>query len=248
MGPSTKGRGGVESVEQQPHRRGDPPDRWVHLRAQLGGWRDGTELQEVVPLVVGEPEWALGDRGEHRVGSGSCRGPARAARGSRCSPRRGRRPPPGAGLGCGADRSPAARLAGRQALAAGTEELSEGVRLGHAHQHAGTGADEPGLRVPGSARSASSWRLGARSGTTPTSTSTTTLAGRRPLGALDVAHSSVSFAVRHLGVSKVRGRFTDFTADVVVGDDLASTSVAAVVHWPRSTRRKRRPRRPPPGR
>ncbi|MDQ2648507.1 MAG: YceI family protein [Actinomycetota bacterium] len=47
--------------------------------------------------------------------------------------------------------------------------------------------------------------------------------------ALDAAHSSVSFAVRHLGVSKVRGRFTDFDATVAVGDDLDSSSVEAVV-------------------
>lgn len=46
---------------------------------------------------------------------------------------------------------------------------------------------------------------------------------------LDANHSSVSFTVRHLGVSKVRGSFRSFTADVVVGDDLAGTSVAAVI-------------------
>ena len=46
---------------------------------------------------------------------------------------------------------------------------------------------------------------------------------------LDPAHSSVGFTIRHLGVSKVRGRFTAFEADVVVGDDLSSTSVTATV-------------------
>jgi polyisoprenoid-binding protein YceI len=46
---------------------------------------------------------------------------------------------------------------------------------------------------------------------------------------LDTAHSSVNFAVRHLGVSKVRGRFTDFEASVAIGDDLASSAVEAVV-------------------
>lgn len=46
---------------------------------------------------------------------------------------------------------------------------------------------------------------------------------------VDPNHSSVSFSVRHLGVSKVRGTFRDFTADVLVGEDLASTSVTAVV-------------------
>jgi polyisoprenoid-binding protein YceI len=46
---------------------------------------------------------------------------------------------------------------------------------------------------------------------------------------LDPAHSSVGFAVRHLGVAKVRGRFTDFETDVVVGETLADSSVIAVV-------------------
>ncbi len=46
---------------------------------------------------------------------------------------------------------------------------------------------------------------------------------------LDPAHSAVEFAVRHLGISSVRGRFKDATATVVVGDDLASTSLSAEV-------------------
>lgn len=44
---------------------------------------------------------------------------------------------------------------------------------------------------------------------------------------LDPYHSAVGFAIRHLGVSKVRGRFTDFTVDVQVGEDPAATSVSA---------------------
>jgi polyisoprenoid-binding protein YceI len=47
--------------------------------------------------------------------------------------------------------------------------------------------------------------------------------------ALDPSHSSVGFAVRHLGVAKVRGRFTDFETEVVVGETLADTSVLATV-------------------
>jgi polyisoprenoid-binding protein YceI len=47
--------------------------------------------------------------------------------------------------------------------------------------------------------------------------------------ALDTNHSSVGFAIRHLGVSKVRGRFRDFDVDVVVGETLAETSVAATI-------------------
>jgi polyisoprenoid-binding protein YceI len=46
---------------------------------------------------------------------------------------------------------------------------------------------------------------------------------------VDPAHSSVGFSVRHLGVSKVRGRFTRFEADVVVGETLDSTSVTATI-------------------
>lgn len=48
--------------------------------------------------------------------------------------------------------------------------------------------------------------------------------------ALDPAHSSVGFTIRHLGVAKVRGHFRHFSVDVVVGDDLASTTVDAVIH------------------
>lgn len=47
--------------------------------------------------------------------------------------------------------------------------------------------------------------------------------------ALDAAHSAVNFTIRHLGVSKVRGRFADFTVDVVVGETLDATSVEALI-------------------
>ena len=47
--------------------------------------------------------------------------------------------------------------------------------------------------------------------------------------AVDYGHTSVGFTVRHLGVSKVRGRFNRFLANVVVGDDLASSSVDASI-------------------
>jgi polyisoprenoid-binding protein YceI len=62
-----------------------------------------------------------------------------------------------------------------------------------------------------------------------TTTTPTTLPLLAGAWELDPAHSSVSFAIRHLGVSKVRGRFTGFTTDVVVGADLEGTSVTAVV-------------------
>jgi len=47
--------------------------------------------------------------------------------------------------------------------------------------------------------------------------------------ALDTNHSSVGFTIRHLGVSKVRGRFQRFDVDVVVGATLADTSVIATI-------------------
>lgn len=47
--------------------------------------------------------------------------------------------------------------------------------------------------------------------------------------AVDTNHSSIGFAIRHLGVSKVRGRFTRFDADVVIGDSLDTTSVTATI-------------------
>lgn len=46
---------------------------------------------------------------------------------------------------------------------------------------------------------------------------------------LDPAHSVVSFRVRHLGISTVRGRFGEVEATLTVGDDLALTSLSATV-------------------
>jgi polyisoprenoid-binding protein YceI len=45
----------------------------------------------------------------------------------------------------------------------------------------------------------------------------------------DIAHSSVEFVVRHLGLSKVRGRFGSFSASLNVGPDLATTGITATV-------------------
>jgi polyisoprenoid-binding protein YceI len=63
-------------------------------------------------------------------------------------------------------------------------------------------------------------------GTHTSSASLPLVAGRWPV---DLAHSSVSFSIRHLGVSKVRGRFNTFDADVVIGETLADTSVHATI-------------------
>lgn len=48
---------------------------------------------------------------------------------------------------------------------------------------------------------------------------------------LDPHHSAVGFSVRHLGVSKVRGRFAEFTAGLDVGetaDDIAISSTIQI--------------------
>ena len=44
---------------------------------------------------------------------------------------------------------------------------------------------------------------------------------------LDAHHSDVSFTVRHLGISKVRGHFNSFDASLAVGDSLETSSLNA---------------------
>ena len=63
--------------------------------------------------------------------------------------------------------------------------------------------------------------------TLSTDTTTNTLA----VGswALDTAHSSVGFTVRHLGIAKVRGGFTRFDTTFVV-DGTGAADVGAVIH------------------
>jgi polyisoprenoid-binding protein YceI len=46
---------------------------------------------------------------------------------------------------------------------------------------------------------------------------------------LDPAHSSVGFTIRHLGVSKVRGRFARFDTELVVGQTLADSWLTASI-------------------
>jgi polyisoprenoid-binding protein YceI len=60
-------------------------------------------------------------------------------------------------------------------------------------------------------------------------TSTTTLPLVPGRWAVDHNHSSINFSIRHLGVSKVRGRFTRFDAEVIVGETLEATSVHATI-------------------
>jgi polyisoprenoid-binding protein YceI len=42
---------------------------------------------------------------------------------------------------------------------------------------------------------------------------------------IDPSHSEVSFKVRHLGISKTRGRFGAFSGDIVVADELEQSRV-----------------------
>ena len=46
---------------------------------------------------------------------------------------------------------------------------------------------------------------------------------------IDPAHSEVGFTVRHLGLSKVRGRFNAFSGTVTIADDQTASSVAASI-------------------
>jgi len=46
---------------------------------------------------------------------------------------------------------------------------------------------------------------------------------------LDAAHSSVTFQIRHLGVTNVRGRFDTFSASLTVGDSLDAVAVEATI-------------------
>jgi polyisoprenoid-binding protein YceI len=46
--------------------------------------------------------------------------------------------------------------------------------------------------------------------------------------AIDAAHSTIGFSVRHLMVSKVRGRFTDFSGNLVIGEDGTASATAEI--------------------
>jgi polyisoprenoid-binding protein YceI len=46
---------------------------------------------------------------------------------------------------------------------------------------------------------------------------------------IDALHSEVGFSVRHMMVSKVRGKFTKFAGEVVTADDLLGSSVTAEI-------------------
>jgi polyisoprenoid-binding protein YceI len=47
--------------------------------------------------------------------------------------------------------------------------------------------------------------------------------------ALDTAHSAANFAIRHLGIALVRGRFVEFGAELVVGTGAEDFAVSASI-------------------
>ena len=46
---------------------------------------------------------------------------------------------------------------------------------------------------------------------------------------VDPAHSTIGFAVKHMGIANVRGQFTEFEGTLEVGEDLASSSSRGTV-------------------
>ncbi len=46
---------------------------------------------------------------------------------------------------------------------------------------------------------------------------------------IDPVHSDVSFTVRHMMVSKVRGRFGAFSGEITTGEDITSSTVSATI-------------------
>lgn len=67
--------------------------------------------------------------------------------------------------------------------------------------------------------------------TSSTTTTTTSLpAGVTPgTWQIETSHSSASFSVRHAGISKVRGTIAITDGRIVIGEDLASSSVEATL-------------------
>src|SRR5256884_717681 len=65
---------------------------------------------------------------------------------------------------------------------------------------------------------------------TMTITSQTTIPGYvAGTWTIDPVHSEVGFSVRHMMVSKVRGKFTTFSGDVVTGESPLDSSVTATI-------------------
>jgi polyisoprenoid-binding protein YceI len=60
---------------------------------------------------------------------------------------------------------------------------------------------------------------------------TTRTTSNIPVGTwkVDPAHSSVEFAVKHMGIANVRGKFREFEGTLEVGEDLASSGAHGLV-------------------
>ncbi|MFC0847571.1 YceI family protein [Streptomyces noboritoensis] len=66
----------------------------------------------------------------------------------------------------------------------------------------------------------------------PTATAATaaTLPGYTPgTWTIDPVHTEIAFAVRHLGVANVRGRFDEFTGEIVLAENPLESSVTATI-------------------
>jgi|SRR5690625_870023 len=46
---------------------------------------------------------------------------------------------------------------------------------------------------------------------------------------LDQSHSEVGFSVRHAGIARVRGRFTDYSGKIVIAENFADSSVEVTI-------------------
>lgn len=60
-----------------------------------------------------------------------------------------------------------------------------------------------------------------------TSTTTETLGLTQGAWTADTSHSTISWSVRHAGISKVRGTFDSFTSTLTVGESLEQSAVVA---------------------
>ena len=59
-----------------------------------------------------------------------------------------------------------------------------------------------------------------------TATDTTTATRPAPgTYTIDPSHSEVGFSVRHAGIAKVRGQFTEFSGEIVVAENFADSAV-----------------------
>jgi polyisoprenoid-binding protein YceI len=65
--------------------------------------------------------------------------------------------------------------------------------------------------------------------TTTANTNTSTGLPAAGVYNIDAVHSTVGFVARHLVASKVRGRFTDFSGAITIGDTAETSSVQATV-------------------